>query len=126
MDLQRLRDCLDAVLKLVSIVAIVVGGTWAYYQFSVTRTTASNVQLAVSAESQRFSDDLRLLLIHARPRNIGKVIVTPSKAGFLLTVSTLPTNAKPGVLELDKLPLLYQVDLLKRFPDGYDLEPGVE
>lgn len=126
MDLQRARDWADFFLKSLSMVAIVVGGTWAYYQFQVTDTTASNTQLMVSTESHRYSDDSRLLLIHAKLKNIGKVPVTPDKAGFLITVRSIPNNAKSGVLELESLPEFYKTDLLKRFPDGYELEPGVE
>lgn len=125
-DIQKAKDWADLLLKVVSIVAIIAGGWWAYYQFWVTDTTASNIQLALSTEVVKYSGDYRLLLIHAKPRNIGKVLVTPGKDGFLISVRKLPDELKPGVVDLKSLPEIYRVNLLKRFPDGYEMEPGVE
>lgn len=126
MDLPKLRDWADLALKCVSVVAIVMGGTWALYQHRITETASYNVQVAVSAEFQPYGGDLRLLLIHARPKNIGKVLVEPGKSGFVVTVRTIPEKLKEGVVDLEDLPVFYMDDLLKRFPDGYELEPGVE
>ena len=126
MNLQSARDWVDLFLKVLSVLAIIAGGAWAYFQFVVTRTTAANVQLTVSSEVLPYSAESRLLIIHAKPKNIGKVSVTPAKAGFLVSVKSLPTNAKQGVLDLENLPDFYKTDLLKRFSDGYMLEPGVE
>ena len=43
-----------------------------------------------------------------------------------ITIRSIPSGAKAGILDLEKLPEFYKTDLMKRFPDGYDLEPGVE
>lgn len=126
MNPTKLRDWVDLILKCVSVVAIVVGGSWALYQFHLTETAAYNIQIAVSTESQPYGNDLRLLLIHAKPKNIGKVLVTPGKLGLVVTVRNVPEKLKEGVVELEELPVFYTADLMKRFPDGYDLEPGVE
>jgi hypothetical protein len=126
MDLPKIRDWVDLILKCLSIVAIVVAGWWALYQFRLTETAAYNVQIAVSAESQAYGNDLRLLLIHVRPKNIGKVLVTPGKLGLVVTVRSIPERLKSGVVDLEELPVFYTGDLMNRFPDGYDLEPGVE
>lgn len=126
MDLQRTRDWADLLLKALSIFAILVGAGWGLYQFQITETTASNIQLTVSSESQPYSADSRLLLIHIRPKNIGKVLVTAGKEGLLVTVRSIPRGEKNGMLDLEKLPEFYKIDLMKRFQDGYDLEPGVE
>lgn len=125
-NLQRARDWADLFLKFLSMLAIIAGAAWAYFQFMVTNTTASNIQLTVSTETHHYSPESRLLLIHAKPKNIGKVPVTPANIGFLIDVRVLPNNAKFGALDLESLPEFYKTDLLKRFPDGYLLEPGVE
>jgi len=126
MDLQKARDWADLLLKSISVLALILGGGWAYYQFSITDTTASNIQLFVSTEYQPYSDDSRLLLIHVKPENIGKVSVEPGKDGFVVIVRSIAPNAGPGVLDLEKMPEVYKVNLMERFPKGYELEPGVK
>lgn len=126
MELQRARDWADLLLKGLSMLAILAGGAWGFYQFWITDVTASNIQLAVSAESQPYSASSRLLLVHVKPKNIGKVRVSPGKKGLLVTIRRIPIDAKEGALDLEKLPEVYKTDLMKRFPDGYDIEPGVE
>lgn len=125
-DLQKARDWADLVLKMLSVVAIIAGGLWAYYQFQVTETDASNIQLTISTEVVKYSDENRLLLIHIKPKNIGKVLVTPGKDGLVLTVRKFPGDYKPGAVDLDKLSEVHRVNVLKKYPDGYELEPGVE
>jgi len=125
-DLQKARDWADLCLKVASIIAIFAGGWWAYHQFEITETAASNIQINVTTEVLRYSDDTRLLLVHAKPKNIGKVRVEPGKEGLVITVRSLSRDLKPGAVDLENLPELYKVDVLKRYPDGYELEPGVE
>jgi hypothetical protein len=124
MTLQKARDWVDLVLKLMSIAAIIAAGIWALYQFNLTETTAANIQLEVTADVKPYSANNKLLLIHVRPKNIGKVLVSPEH--LLVLVRDLPKNLKPGPVELNKLRDRYKVDILDRYPDGYDLEPGVE
>jgi len=125
-DLQKAKDWADFILKVVSVLAIAAGGSWAYYQFRLADTTASNIQLSVSTEVLKYTDDYRLLLIHVRPKNIGKVPVTPGADGLVVTVYKFPDNEKPGPIQLDKLSAIYKTDVLKKYTDGYVLEPGVE
>lgn len=126
MDLQKSKDWTDLLLKSMSIVAIVIAGVWAYYQHWITETTAPNVQIVVTTEFQQYGEDTRLLLIHVKPKNIGKVRVTPGRSGFVISVRSIPEKLKAGIVDLESFPVLYSENLLKRFPDGYDLEPGVE
>jgi hypothetical protein len=126
MKLQAARDWSDLALKVVSIIAIILGGGWAYYQFVITETTASNVQIFVTSEQQKYNESSHLLIVHAKAKNIGKVLVQPGKDGFVIAVQRIPLSLNQGPLELEKLPLMYQVNILKRYPDGYELEPGVE
>jgi len=124
--LQRARDWADFGVKLLTMVAIVVGGYWAYFQFRVTRTDVTNVQLTVVADVLPYSTESRLLLIHVKPKNVGKVLVDPPQA-FSVTVRNFPTDVKGGIVDIDKHPNAYPpIDLLRRFPDGYELEPGIE
>ena len=123
MDLQKAKDWADLVLKVTSVVAIIATGIWAYYNFWVTDTVDSNIELAISTEVFHYSDNDRLLLIHVRPKNIGKVLVSPDH--LTVTVRDLPSNLSPGEVDLDKLNKRYSTDILDRYKDGYDLEPSV-
>ena len=82
--------------------------------------------MTISTEVVRYSDENRLLLIHIKPKNIGKVLVTPGKDGLVLTVRKVPDDYKPGTVDLDKLSEVCEVNVLKKHPEGYELEPGVE
>ena len=68
--------------------------------------------------------DSRLLAVHLKMKNIGKVPVKPEH--LMVTVRDIPDSLKPGVLEISKLKELYAEDVRKRYPDGYLLEPGGE
>ena len=126
MDLQKARDWLDLLLKSLLTLALVGGGVWACYQFWTARTAAANVQILVSTRYQQFSDETRLLLIHAKPKNLGKANVQPGKDGVVVTVRSIAPNAGAGVLDLEKMREVYKVNLTDRFPDDYPLVPGVE
>ncbi len=126
MNFQKIRDWTDLFLKILSIAAIIVGGIWAYYQFSVARTDIDNIQITVSTEQKQYGKETRLLLIHIKPKNIGKSLVELGKTGFVVTVRSIPDNLKQGVIDLEKAPKTYEIDLMERFKDGYEMEPGVE
>ncbi len=123
MNIQKAKDWADLVLKVMSIAAIIVAGAWAYYQFWVTDTTDSNIELGISTEVLQYSGNDRLLIIHVRPKNIGKVLVSPEH--LTISVKNLPTDLKLGAVDLGKQKERYSTDILNNYKDGYDLEPGV-
>lgn len=125
-NLQKSKDLAELILSVVSVIAIFAGGIWGYYQFSVTDTTTSNIQLSVSTETFKYSNEYQLLVIHVKPKNIGKVLVKPGKDGLLVTVREIPGNQQLGAINLEKFPIFHKADLLKKFTEGYELEPGVE
>lgn len=123
MELQKAKDWADLVLKVMSIAAIIAAGAWAIYRFNLTDTADSNIELAITTETLPYSADNRLLLIHVRPKNIGKVMVSPQH--LTVAVRDLPGDLRLGAVELEKLKDRYKTDILDRYKDGYDLEPGV-
>ena len=126
MELQKARDWLDLVLKSLLLLALILFGVWAGYRVWTARSAGPRVQLLVSTEYQPFSDDARLLLIHVRPKNIGKASVQAGKDGLALSVRSIAPNAGPGVLDLEKMREVHKANLSDRFPDDYPLMPGVE
>lgn len=125
-NLQKFKDWVELTLKVMSVLAIIAGGIWAYYQFRLTETTSSNIQLTINTEIVNYSDEYQLLVIHVKPKNIGKVLVVPDKDGLVVTVREIPRNQQTGAINLENLPILHSSDLLKKFTAGYELEPGVE
>jgi hypothetical protein len=124
MELQKAKDWVDLILKAMSIAAIIAAGVWALYQFKISDADAWNIQLTVTTEVLKYSKDSKILLIHARPKNIGKVPVVPEH--LWVTVKDIPTGLNLGAIDLKNLKERYKADILSGYPDGYELEPGVE
>ena len=124
MELQKSRDWVDFILKLLAIAAIITIGAWSFYQYWLDVTNVSNIQLVVTTEVLKYSDENRLLLIHLRPKNTGKVLVSPRH--ITVSVRDLPIDLKPGVVDIEKLKERYKTDVLDRYEDGYDMEPNVD
>jgi hypothetical protein len=123
-DLAKVGNFVEIIFKIASIFAIVVGAFWAKHQFDITRIPFSNLEVSVIAESKSYSDSLRLLFINIKSRNIGKVLVIPDS--IIATVHKIPVKNELGILDVDKQPVIYSTNVLKRYPDGCELEPGVE
>src|SRR6266545_2898743 len=63
-------DWVDAISKIISTAAIIVGGTWAYYKFVRGRTFAKRAELEVTGELLD-ADELRALRARVTLRNTG-------------------------------------------------------
>lgn len=70
---QLAKDWIDLAFKLVSLIAIPIGGWWAFHNFSITDTDKWNPKIAVSAEVLPYDAQSSLLVVHVKPKNIGKV-----------------------------------------------------
>ena len=124
MTLRRAIEIADLVLKGVTIIALMVGGTWTFWTFVIQRTDVENLGLEVTAESVRYGGDLRLLVVHVKPKNIGKVLAQPTT--FRLIVRKIPPGIEQGkTIELAEIKPMASIDLLRHDQDGYEMEPGV-
>lgn len=94
MELQKAKDWADLTLKTLSSAAIVVAGLWAGGKFLITDEAASNIQVDVSTEVLSNTTDSRLLVVHFKMKNIGKVPVEPEH--LKVTVRDIPEGLKPG------------------------------
>lgn len=126
-NFQKFKDWVDLSSKVISTLAILIGGYWAFHQFKLFDTDVANVQIFTSVDVFDQDGDNKLLAIHMKPKNIGKVPVEIGKGGLIIAVRKVPMNLKPGPNHLENLKEIYKIDLIKeKFPDGYVLEPGVE
>jgi hypothetical protein len=124
---KKITAITDLTLKWATILGIVAAGAWAFLNFWLMRLDVPNLVLTPSTETIPYTDNLRLLVIHIKPKNIGKVVFEPGKKGFHLLIKKLPKSAKYGeLLEFAKAKTFKTVDLLRNDPDGYTLEPGAE
>jgi hypothetical protein len=134
---------IDDVKAIIEIAAIVVGGWWAYHQFTVEEPKAHNLVLAAAATPIRTGTEESAILVDVTLRNIGKVKIAagiqPEGEGCELSVIRYkdlqdhPTDAetpsKPIVdwdLQMgDAKEVIGKYNLLRYYPD-YVINPGVE
>lgn len=131
MELQKAKDWGDVLLKCMTIIAIPVGGWWAYYNFSITDTAELNPVISVSADVLPYDAQNALLVVHLKPKNVGKVPVelAGGKIGgdISLTIRVLTSGIKAGRVEEGKLPKQAALDSLVAENSGdYIIEPSVE
>jgi hypothetical protein len=127
-DLQKVKDWGDVLIKWVTVIAILIGGWWAYHNYSIADTAEINPIINVSAEVLPYNNDSRLLVTHIKPDNVGVVPVelTGGKIGgdISITISKIPPDLSQGRIEASKLSQLYGIKSLVAENDGsYIIEP---
>jgi hypothetical protein len=126
-----LKEWGSALLPWVTIASLFIGGWWAYHNFSITDTAEWNPEIRVSADVLPYDSNSSLLVVHVKPKNIGKVPIELQggvKDGDIsVTVSSIPS--KQGLGRINETELM-KVDEIKSFVNelggDYILEPGVE
>jgi len=122
-----LRDWLDPLSKVATIVAVVIAGIWTYHIHTITGESEGNPELAVSTQMFDYSNDQKILLVRIRERNVGKVPILLDPNALHLTVTRVPNGLKLGYIDIHKQPATYeQRAFLARYDEGDDLEPGAE
>jgi hypothetical protein len=118
----------DLTVKWATVAAIVVGGWWAWHQFKLTGVEEGAVDLSLSTEVFPYTKDARLVVLHASPKNVGKVPVeiggdVPHTA-FKIIVKKIPTDiAEAHTIEPEPLQPVANIDILRHHPGGYVIEP---
>ncbi|MES2155549.1 MAG: hypothetical protein V4510_10480 [bacterium] len=140
MNLDEWNKILDAASKVVTMLAVVIGGLWAYLKFGRERTAKWNLQVGVKADVLPYNASLRLLVVHVQLKNIGKVIIRPGAKGLLVTVRAVPAGAPQNAfINYSKAPAVAHRQVLRTRQDpphregflwlkkafwAYKLEPG--
>jgi hypothetical protein len=123
---ENTKDAIENLEKLVSAVAIIIGGAWAYWRFGVTREGEWNLEVTVDAKALPYGtfNTLKVLVVTAKLANVGKTLFLPGKDGVKLTLSWLNNKMSCGKSIDDALKRLGdEIDML-RYYDNYYIEPG--
>ena len=130
---KQLKDWGSALLPWVTITSIFIGGWWAYHNFSITDTAEWNPGIMVSVDVLPYGSDSNssLLVVHVKPKNIGKVPISlygGVKGGDIsVEVSSMPSKHGQGRISENELTQIEEIKSLVDDNNGeYSLEPGVE
>lgn len=125
-----MKPWVDFVLTCMSLIAIPVAGWWAYHNFTVEDTHERNPNISVSADVLPYDDDHRLLVVHIRPKNVGKVPIELNggkKGDIDVAIKALPSKLSNGYIDFEKLPPQFPIlHIVSNFKGGYVLEPGID
>ncbi|MFM0644986.1 hypothetical protein PQR14_11685 [Paraburkholderia bryophila] len=129
--MKRILEIADLVLKVLSCVAIIGGGVWAYYQFDIAGATDWQNNLALETAVLPYRDDLRLLVVHVKsknPRNTKFDLVKKDGDSFVLRVQRVADNAQVDtVVDSDPHNLAVpDIDLLANTGGEYEFAPNAE
>ncbi|KVN23892.1 hypothetical protein WJ63_19340 [Burkholderia pyrrocinia] len=129
-QLDKVKPWAEFALTCASLIAIPIAGWWAYHNFSVEDTHEVNPNISVSADVLPYDDDRRLLVVHVRPKNAGKVPIElgGGKRGDIdVEVKVLPPKLANGHLDLGKVPVSFPArNIVSRYEGGYVMEPGID
>ncbi|MGP8439943.1 hypothetical protein ACT2FY_32250 [Paraburkholderia fungorum] len=110
--------------------AIPIGGWWVYSNFTAEDTHEANPNITVSAEVQPYDDTRRLLVVHVKPKNLGKVPIElhgGNKGDIDVLVKTFPAGLANGRVDQDKLPVAFKaLGIISKYSGGYVMEPGID
>jgi hypothetical protein len=128
--MQRATEITDLFLKVLSCLAIVAGGLWAFFQFDIGGATDWQCNVSIETQVLPYSDDTRLLVVHVKsknPRNATFELFSKDHDSFLLRVRKIDPRSKVGtVFPEDKGNLIATVDLLAHAGGDYQFVPGAE
>lgn len=112
-------------------IALLAGGLWAIYRLKIQREHTSNPQVKMDHTLLPYGNDLKLLVITAHIRNIGKICVNVERIVFAL--KKLPDDKQEGetLNWNDGTFLVTDFDVVKEsnpedISNKYMIEPGDE
>ncbi|MDF3086367.1 hypothetical protein [Burkholderia sola] len=129
--MKRAIDIADLFLKVLSCLAIIGGGIWAYYQFDLAGATNWQSNLSIETQVLPYRDDLRLLVVHVKsknPRSVSFRLIKNDGDSFVLRVQRIPDDAKTNTLiATDKRnTVVPDIDLLADTGGEYEFAPNAE
>jgi hypothetical protein len=123
--LATIASTLDPLSKLAQIAAVVIAGVWAYRAHLLSGEDDLVPEVWVSTQAVAYNQDTRLLVVHIREKNVGKVPLDLKPDSLTLTVKKIPDSLRPGLVKMNGQPALYQEKHLLEQGGPY-LSPGAE
>ncbi|MHA7682438.1 hypothetical protein [Cupriavidus sp. PET2-C1] len=123
--MKRALEMADFVLKVLSCGALLVGGSWAYYQFNLGGAKDWVNNMSIQTEVLPYREELRLLVVHVKSKNprITKFEFDKETGSYELRVRRVPDDLKfASVIREDEGELIGRANLLPA--DGYELLPN--
>jgi hypothetical protein len=109
-----LIGALDPLSKLAQVTAVVIAGIWTFHIQEITGADDPNPELWVSTQSLAYGKDMRLLTVHVREKNVGKVPVHFGANALTLIVKKIPDSLPSGYVDVERQPALFTLkNLLK-------------
>lgn len=129
--MKRALDIADLALKVLSCLAILGGGVWAYYQFDIAGATNWQSNLTIETQVLPYRDDLRLLVVHVKsknPRSVAFRLIKKDGDSFVLHVQRVSDDAKANtIVALGKQDAVVpDIDLLADTGGEYEFAPNAE
>ncbi len=123
---------IELALKILTLIALVVGGVWALYLYSKAGADDWQDNLILETKVLPYHDNLRLLVVHViskNPRNFRFVLNSKHGDSFKLRIQKIPTNRKVETVigeDEDKANLIKTIDILANDSGEYELLPNAE
>ncbi|TXD01946.1 hypothetical protein FTI75_25135 [Burkholderia pseudomallei] len=129
--MKRALDIADLALKVLSCLAILGGGVWAYYQFDLAGATNWQSNLSIETQVLPYRDDLRLLVVHVKsknPRSVAFRLIKKDGDSFVLHVQRVSDDAKANAIVTPgkQDAVVPDIDLLADTGGEYEFAPNAE
>lgn len=129
--MKKAIEIADLALKVLSCIAIIGGGVWAYYQFKIAGSTDWQNNLALETQVLPYHDDLRLLVVHVKsknPRNVTFNLRKKDGDSFVLRVQRIEDDAKVNtIIDPDERNVVVpDMDLMANTGGEYEFAPNAE
>jgi hypothetical protein len=123
----QFSDFASAISDIVSALAIVLGGIWAYWKFSVQREREPRAEFDLTAEFIGKQDGKWLIAVSARLTNKGKVRHPMSEASLAVRylVASDPVGESQDAAHFRQLAFPHTIGRRKIWKDSY-IDPGLE
>jgi hypothetical protein len=117
---------LDPLSKMAQIGALIIAGIWTYHVRQITGEDEINPEIRLTTGVTAYNQTTRLLSVRVSQKNVGKVPVYADQHGLSVILKRIPDGQPVGYLDMEKQPVLYKNEMLKRYDEGVELSPGAE
>ena len=127
-----LLDYVELLSKVVTILAILIGGIWTYRNFNLERTDIPSPQILVDPQVVAYTKEKVLLVLNVIIKNVGKRVVKVNKNGCKVSLVLIPPDEPlyKRLRFLENQAVVNDENILDEYYVGekwrYEIEPGSE